>query len=78
MSNTDPEKGVWEPLLGLEIPFSEKHLRSRISMKQLPSFRFVRQHWVEPFVLDMICMGGGLSFIWMNLPKGDKGKEQKI
>ena len=47
-------------------------------MKQLPSFRFVRQHWVEPFVLDMICMGGGLSFIWMNLPKGDKGKEQKI
>lgn len=77
-SQGNSEKAQWEPFLGIEISFPEKQLRSRISLRSVESFRFVRQHRVAPFVLDIACMGGGISFIWMKRPKGSQGKEQKV
>ncbi|TAK01083.1 MAG: hypothetical protein EPO39_14915 [Candidatus Manganitrophaceae bacterium] len=74
----NPGKPQWEPFLGIEISFPEKELRSSISLRSVESFRFVRKHRVEPFVLDIACSGGGITFIWMRRSFKNKGKEQKI
>lgn len=72
LSNTrweNPEEHRWEPPPLTEIPFPEKQLRSPIPLRK---FRFLRHHRVEPFVLDLTCMGRGVLFTWASLSKRDE------
>lgn len=69
-----PERWEWEPPSPIEIHFPEKQLRSPMTLRK---FRFLRHHRVEPFVLDITCMGRAVLFTWTSLAKRDEGKEQK-
>jgi len=70
----NPQRWEWEPPSPIEIPFPEKQLRSPVTLRNL---RYLRPHRVEPFVIDITCMGRGVLFTWTSLAGKAEGKEQK-